>query len=94
MLRDADADGALEWTEADQRRADSFEQQILNVAKQLRGGHPDAIVVGFAQTLGTLMQRRLKEDPTRLGSYAVWLQTLVDRVIAPQIDARTSGTRQ
>ena len=84
----------IEWTEADQRHVDNFEQQILPVAEQLRGGHPDALIVGFAQTLGTLMLRRLKEDPTRLGSCAVWLQTLVDRVITPAIEARTQGTRQ
>jgi hypothetical protein len=73
---------AQPWTVSDQARADSFEQQILGVASQLKGGHPDVIVVGFVQTTGSLMRQRLQEDPSRLPEYQRMLEMLAEYVRA------------
>jgi hypothetical protein len=83
----------LEWTVDDQRRVDDFEQQILDVAAQVEGGHPDALVLGFAQALGTLMRRRLQADPTRLKFYALTLRGLVDYVIPTNGTGAPTGAR-
>jgi hypothetical protein len=68
------------WTLADQARADAFEQQIVNVAAQLHGAHPDTIVVAFVQTVGALMVQRLQADPSRAPMYAKMLAMLATYV--------------
>jgi hypothetical protein len=81
------------WTTVDQARADAFEQQILGVAAQLRGGHPDVIVVAFLQTVGSLMRQRLREDATRLPEYQRMVEMLADHVnksVMPDLHRRPS----
>ncbi len=77
----------MPWTAADQARADAFEQQILGVASQLQGGHPDAIVVAFVQTLGSLMRQRLTVDPSRLAFYEHMIGMLAEHVRHPDASA-------
>lgn len=72
-----------EWTAIDQARSDAFEQQILGVAAQLRGGHPDVIVHAFVQTTGSLMRQRLQEDPSRLAFFLTLIARLADYVHPP-----------
>lgn len=64
------------WTARDQARADAFEHEILNVAAQLRAGHPDVIVMAFVQTTRSLMRQRLEADPSRLSTYRRMLRML------------------
>ena len=71
-----------EWTSVDQARVDAFEQQMLGIAAQLKGGHPDVIVMGFIQALGSLMRQRLQEDPSQLALYQRFVEMLLNHVTA------------
>jgi len=70
------------WTAADQACVEAFEDQILRVASQLNARHPDVIVVGFVQTLGSLIRRRLREDPSRLAFYRDTIGMLIEHIEA------------
>jgi hypothetical protein len=69
-----------EWTADDQRRADGFTRQIVDVAAHLRGGHPDVVIVAFVQTTGNLIRERLRADPSRAPVYAQMLDRLMTHV--------------
>jgi hypothetical protein len=71
-----------EWTAADQKRADLFEQQMRDLAAQKRDGHPDVMVLAFVQTLGSLMRDRLRASPERWAFYAHLLERLTQHVAA------------
>jgi hypothetical protein len=73
----------VEWTQGDQARVNAFEQQMLEVASQMqRDGHPDVTVMAFVQALGSLMRRRLQEDPSQLRLYQRFVEMLLNHVTA------------
>jgi len=86
---DKTTDAQAPWTLADQQAVDTFEQQILEVAAQIRGGHPDALVVGVVQALGSLMAQRLRDDPTRVKFYAQLIARLADHVMPAPSNSST-----
>jgi hypothetical protein len=77
----------VQWSSTDQQRADTFERQILAVAGQLRGGHPDVVLVAFAQTTRSLLRQRLRDDPGRAAIYAAMLQELAEEIPASILEA-------
>jgi hypothetical protein len=82
-----------EWIAADQARADAFERQIVAVAARLRGGHPDAVVLAFVQTTGSLMRDRLRADPSRWAFYARMIDMLrahIGEAVPPVSDDETT----
>jgi hypothetical protein len=81
------------WTVEDQARADAFTEQIVAIAAQLQGGHPDAIVLAFVQTTGSLMRDRLRADPTRGPFYARMIEMLATHVAQAMPPAAADGTR-
>lgn len=97
-MSDYDEEMSLEestpaWTKADQRRVDAFEQQILAVATQPQSGHPNAIVFGLAQAVGSLMRLRLRDDPTQLPVYQRVLEMLTTHVTSSVLPDHAEGTK-
>jgi hypothetical protein len=91
-MSDEAREAFVSWTAADQRRADNFERQTVPLQRQLRGGHPDLIIVGLVQTVRSLMAQRLMTEPAAHDRYTAIIGWLAAQEADAALAARATAS--